>query len=430
MPDASKILAALNSPAAKKILAGLYGSQPVRLEHQLDRYRGLVSRFDTLFPKKEDVLLFSAPGRTEVGGNHTDHNAGRVLAAAVDLDLIAVVAKNEHGTITIHSEGYPPDTIKLTDLAMVDSEKYTFTSLVRGICARLGQLGFAIGGFDACITSEIPKGSGLSSSAAFEMLVVKVLNHLNNQDRIDEITQAKIGQFAENRYFGKPSGLMDQTTSSVGGFVTIDFKDFEKPVVKKVAFDFVASGLTLVIVDTGGNHADLNDDYAAVENEMKSVAHALGGKVMRQFTLTDVMDNLTFLRAKVNDRAILRAFHFLEDDLRVVDEVQALENNDTAKFLNLVVASGYSSWMLCQNCYSVSDFADQGITLALTVSERLLKGRGAWRVHGGGFAGTIQAFVPSDLVDRYVSQLCAAFGEKACHTLSVRPVGTTRVAIG
>ena len=430
MPEASQIIAALDSPAAAKVLASIYGDGPAGLERQRERYRGLVRRFTGFFPQAKDILLFSASGRTEVGGNHTDHNAGRVLAAAVNLDLIAAVSKTDHLLITIHSEGYLSSTIDLNELGVFESEKYTFTSLVRGVCARFVQLGYTIGGFDACMTSDVLKGSGLSSSASFEVLVAKVLNDLYNQERIDPITLAKVGQFAENRYFGKPSGLMDQTTSSVGGFVTIDFKDANNPVVKKVNFDFAASGLSLVIVDTGGNHADLNDEYAGIANEMKSVAHALGGKVMRDFTAADVMKNLPFLRTKVNDRAVLRAFHFLDDDLRVVDEVDALEHNDTARFLSLVVESGYSSWMLLQNCYSVKDYGAQGLCVALAVSERLLKGRGAWRVHGGGFAGTIRAFVPADLLDIYVNPMRAIFGAKSCYILSIRQVGATRVDIG
>ena len=429
MPEAAKLLAALSTPTAMKALTNLYGSQPARLERQRERYRSVVTKFSTLFPKEEDIVLFSAPGRTEVGGNHTDHNAGRVLAAAIDLDMIAAMAKNDRGTVTIHSEGYPPDTIKLADLIPVASEKYTFASLVRGVAARMSQLGYAIGGFDACITSEIPKGSGLSSSAAFEVLIARAMNHFYNQDRIEDITLAQIAQFAENQYFGKPSGLMDQTTCILGGFVTIDFKDAAKPVVKKVNYDFATSGYALVIVDTGGSHAELTEDYALVESEMKSVARAMGAKSLRQLSLGQVLESLPYLRSKVNDRAILRAIHFFEDDQRVVDEVKALEGNDFKKFLSLVVASGYSSWMLNQNCYLARNPTEQGIPVALSVSERILQGRGAYRVHGGGFAGTIQVFVPNDMLDAYVTQIRNIFGEKSCHILSTRQPGTVRVAL-
>jgi len=428
MPEAAKLLAALSTPAATKTLSGLYGSQPARLERQKERYYSVVTKFNTLFPKENDVVLFSAPGRTEVGGNHTDHNAGRVLAAAIDLDMIAAMAKNDRNTITIHSEGYPPDTISLADLNPVVSEKYTFAALVRGVAARMSQLGLAIGGFDACITSEIPKGSGLSSSAAFEVLIARAMNHFYNQDRVDDIPLAQVAQFAENQYFGKPSGLMDQTTCILGGFVTIDFKDAARPVVKKVNYDFAASGYALVIVDTGGSHAELSEDYAAVESEMKSVARALGAKSLRQLSLKQVMESLPYLRSKVNDRALLRSIHFFEDDQRVVDEVKALEGDDFKKFLSLVVASGYSSWMLNQNCYLARNPAEQGIPVALAISERILQGRGACRVHGGGFAGTIQVFVPNDLLNAYVSQIRSVFGEKSCHILSIRQSGTVLVS--
>jgi galactokinase len=423
MPHAKATLAALDSSAARSALSRLYGSQPARLQHQLKRYSNLVSQFDSIFPARKNIGLFSAPGRTEVGGNHTDHNAGRVLAAAVDLDLIAVASRNERGEVSIYSEGYPPDTIRLSNLSALEEEKYTFASVVRGIVARFRQLGFAAGGFDACITSEVPKGSGLSSSAAFEMLVARILNHIYNDDIVDEITLAKVGQFAENHYFGKPSGLMDQTTSAVGGFVTIDFGDAENPLVEKVSFDFARSGLDLVIVDTGSSHADLNDEYAAAANEMRAVAGALGQTVMRQVSETELLANLPYLRKQVSDRAILRAFHFLDDNQRVLDQVKALQKNDTAKFLRLVIASGRSSWMLLQNCYTNKDPSSQGIPLALAVSERILKGRGAWRVHGGGFAGTIQAFVPHERVEKYVQQMKVLFGEHACHILSIRPAG-------
>ena len=429
MAKAARILEALNTEKAEKALTKLYGSKPAGLRRQRQRYADLIESFTSLFPGKDDIQMFSTPGRTEVGGNHTDHNAGRVLAAAVDLDAIAAVAKNEAGIIRVQSEGYPQSIINISELSVVEGEKYTSSALVRGVCARMKQLGYNIGGFDAYVTSNVLKGSGLSSSAAFEVLVATLLNHLYNDDKIDDISVAQISQYAENNYFGKPCGLMDQTTCAVGGFVTIDFKDFKNPVVKKVAFDFAASGFSMVIVDTGGNHADLNDDYAALEHEMKDVARAFGGRVLRQFSQEKVLNDIPYLRSKVSDRAILRALHFYGDDQRVVDQVEALEKNDFNRFLNLVIESGYSSWMLCQNCYSNKHIEEQGISVALAVSENLLKGRGAWRVHGGGFAGTIQAFVPGDLLGRYIDRLRSIFGENSCHELMIRPAGTTRVTI-
>jgi galactokinase len=423
----SEIQSALQSGNFDGLLAKLYGSESANLDYQHRRYARLLELFRARFPQRDQVELFSTPGRTEVGGNHTDHNAGRVLAAAVNLDDLAVAARNETGVITLQSEGYPDSIIDTRQLEIVECERYTTAALIRGVCARLHQLGYRVGGFDACVTSDVLKGSGISSSAAFEVLVCTILDSLYNRGRLDPILNAQICQYAENQYFGKPCGLMDQMSCAVGGFVTIDFKDFAHPLVRKVDFDFAASGCSLVIVDTGGNHADLTEDYAAVEHEMKSVAHALGGQVLREFSRQKVLDETASLRTQVSDRAILRALHFYADDQRVVEEVAALEANDFPRFLELVVESGLSSWMFNQNCYSPRNFEVQGIPVALAVSESLLKGRGAWRVQGGGFAGTIQAFVPDELLDSYLQKLRSIFGEKACHQMLIRPDGTTRL---
>jgi galactokinase len=420
---------ALQSRQTREQFEKLYGRKPAALKKQVSRYKDLIGRFTSTFGGQRAVELFSTPGRTEVGGNHTDHNAGRVLAAAINLDIIAAVAKNDDNTIRIHSEGYSPFEIALAELDPVKSEICTAPSLTRGVSARMKQLGYAIGGFDACVSGQVPKGSGLSSSAAFEVLMVTILDHLYNDDKIDTIVNAQMAQYAENHYFGKPCGLMDQTTCAVGGFVTIDFKDFANPIVKKVDFDFSSSGYSLVIVDTGGNHADLTEDYTALENEMKAVAGALGGKVLREFTPEDVFNNIAALRGKVGDRAILRAIHFHGDNQRVVDQVNALERGDVAEFLRLVTESGRSSWMLCQNCYSHKNINQQGISIALAISEEILRGKGAWRVHGGGFAGTIQAFVPDRLLGEYIGAMQEVFGPESCHELSVRPVGSTVISI-
>lgn len=425
----AQIVDVLQSDRANQVLATLYGSAPAELQKQRGRYSQTIEQFTRVFPRATEIELFSAPGRTEVGGNHTDHNAGRVLAAAVDLDIIAAVSRNEDGVVRVRSETYPAGDVKIDELAVIESEKFTSTALIRGVCARLKQLGYEIGGFDAYTTSNVPEGSGLSSSAAFEVLVVAILNELFNAGRVDPVLAAQIGQYAENFYFGKPCGLMDQTTCAVGGFVTIDFADFDSPVVRKVEYDFAASGYSLVIVNTGGSHADLHSDYIALENEMKDVARALGGEVLREFTKKDVLDRVSYLRSKVSDRAILRALHFFGDDQRVVDQVQALESNDFGHFLDLVIESGRSSWMLCQNCYSCSNVEQQGISLALAVTGDTLAGRGAWRVHGGGFAGTIQAFVPGDLLDPYVEQMWAIFGQDSCHALMIRPAGAVRLRV-
>jgi len=413
----------MDDGSADAVLAALYSD----VNAAGNRLRGLIGHFQRAFPEAQEVSVFSTPGRTEVGGNHTDHNAGRVLAAAVDLDVLAVAAPAQDRRIIVYSEGYPKVEIDLANLEMQAEERYTSSALIRGISARMATLGHQIGGFRAYLTSDVPKGSGLSSSAAYEVMIATILNHLYNAGKIDPVEIAVISQYAENNYFGKPSGLMDQTTCSVGGFVTIDFKDAAHPLVHKLNYDFNQSGYALVIVETGGDHADLNEDYAALAGEMKSVARELGGSVLRQTSKEQVVANLGRLRGAVNDRAILRAFHFFDDDQRVVEQVALLEKGQFETFLKLVVASGRSSWMLNQNCYSSRNPTEQGITLAMAISEVLLGERGAWRVHGGGFAGTIQAFVPREQAADYVEKMKAIFGGTAVYPISIRGAGSIRV---
>jgi galactokinase len=417
----------INSPD-NKVFPDLYGSDIKVLKEQSIRYSSLLDGFIE-FSGADDPLFFSSPGRTEIGGNHTDHNYGRVLAGAVNLDNVAVASVNNSDLIRIESIGYPGFTVSLSDLAFVSSEQHTSASLVRGISARMKELGFKIGGFDAMIDGRVPKGSGLSSSASFEVLIGAIMSHLFNEGKLDPIQNALIGQFAENKYFGKPCGLMDQTACSCGGLVTIDFEDPSNPVVKRVNFDFLATGYSLIITDTGGSHDNLTHEYAAVYNEMKAVALELGANVQRQVTLDSVIDAIPSIRQKTGDRAILRAFHFHGDNERVLKQVETLECSDFRSFLNLVTESGYSSYMYNQNIYTVSNVREQGVALALAISEKLLKGVGAWRVHGGGFAGTIQAFVPSVIVEKYISTLEHAFGEGACHKLFIRQKGAVRVVI-
>lgn len=404
----------------------LYGKDATVLQKQADRYIGLLKKFQSTF-NKDEAEVFSSPGRTEIGGNHTDHNYGRVLAGAVNLDNIAVAAKNTTNIVTIESAGYPKIVVDLSKLTPDKSENYTSESLVRGISARMKELGFEIGGFDACIDGGVPKGSGLSSSASFEVMIGTIVSELFNNGKLDPIQNAIIGQYAENNFFGKPCGLMDQTACSMGGLITIDFEDPSKPIVKKVNFDFVSTGFSLVITDTGGNHADLNDEYASLPTDMKAVAAELGKKVLRQVTLEQVVDIAPKIREKVGDRALLRAYHFLGDNQRVVDQVQALEKNDFKLFLNMVIASGYSSYMYNQNIFPVNNVREQGVSLALALSEMVLKGQGAWRVHGGGFAGTIQAFVPQNLLDKYINTLEHVFGKGSCHNLFIRQKGSVKV---
>ncbi len=404
----------------------LYGTNEEVLKKQAQRYKSLIEKFKNDFGTS-DMMLFSSPGRTEIGGNHTDHNYGRVLAGAVNLDNIAVAAKNNTDIVKIESAGYPAFEVDLTNLSPDKKENYTSVSLVRGISARMKELGFHIGGFDCCIDGAVPVGSGLSSSASFEVLIGAIISHLFNKGKLDAVQNALIGQYAENVFFGKPCGLMDQTACAVGGLVTIDFENPSKPIVKKVNFDFVATGFALVITDTGGNHADLNDEYASLPTDMKAVAAELGAKVLRQVSLEQVLEITPKIREKVGDRAILRAIHFEGDNQRVVEQVAALERNDFKAFLEMVVDSGFSSYMYNQNVYPVNNVKEQGVSLALALSDIVLKGKGAWRVHGGGFAGTIQAFVPKNLLDKYISTLEHVFGKDSCHKLFIRQKGADKI---
>lgn len=404
----------------------LYGQNSELLYQQAIRYTKTLSRFKEVFGEKE-VSVFSSPGRTEIGGNHTDHNHGRVLASAVNLDNIAVAAKNDSNIIRIESSGYQSFEVDLNHLIPNENEFLTSNALVRGINARLKELGYKIGGFDAVIDGCVPKGSGLSSSASFEVLIGAIVSHLFNEDSIDPILNARIGQYAENVFFGKPCGLMDQVACSVGGLVIIDFADVNNPVVKKVDFDFESTGFSLVITDTRGDHTNLNDEYAVLPKEMKEVAAHLGCSVLRETTLEKVMDIAPSIRKKVGDRAILRAIHFECENDRVVDEVAALENNDFKKFLQLVIDSGHSSYMYNQNIYASNNIQEQAVSLGLAYSELVLKGAGAWRVHGGGFAGTIQAFVPENLLEKYITTLNHLFGAGSCHPLFIRQKGVVKL---
>lgn len=406
----------------------LYGTDKEILKNQAERYAALLNDFQKTFGT-DDVQLYSSPGRTEIGGNHTDHNHGRVLAGAVNLDNIAVAAPNGSNIIRIKSVGYPEFQVDISDLAIDESLFYTSGSLVKGICAKMKENGYKTGGFDACIDGRVPKGSGLSSSASFEVLIGAIINELFNENKMSAVENAIIGQWAENNYFGKPCGLMDQTACSVGGLITIDFKDPANPVVKEIDFDFVSTGFSLVITDVGGGHDDAASqaEYASLPTEMKSVAAVLGAKVLREVTLEQIVEKIPEIRKKTGDRAILRAYHFQKDNQRVVDQVAALENNDFKAFLDLVVESGYSSFMYNQNIFDVVHKDEQVVSLALALSEMVLKGKGAWRVHGGGFGGTIQAFVPQENLDEYVETLEHVYGRGSCHKLFIRSKGAVKL---
>jgi galactokinase len=414
--------------SSSKVFEELYGNSEEVLKTQRKRYINLIESFSKSFGNK-DIMLFSSPGRTEIGGNHTDHNYGRVLAGAVNLDNIAVAAKNNSNIINIVSTGYSKFEVNLSNLSPDKNENFTSTALVRGINSKMKELGFKIGGFDCCIDGGVPKGSGLSSSACFEVLIGTIISHLFNNGKLDPVQNAIIGQYSENVFFGKPCGLMDQTACAVGGLVTIDFRDPSNPVVKKINFDFASTGFALVITDTGGNHADLNYEYASIPLEMKAVAGEFGVKVLRQITIEQILERTPEIRNEVGDRAILRAIHFQSDNQRVVDQVAALEKNDFKAFLNMVIDSGFSSFMYNQNIFPVTNVKEQGVSLALALSEIVLKGHGAWRVHGGGFAGTIQAFVPQNLLDKYVDSLEHVFGKGSCHKLFIRMKGADKVEL-
>ncbi|MGQ8335112.1 galactokinase [Sunxiuqinia sp. A32] len=408
----------------------LYGVDAVVLKEQADRYADLMAEFEKTY-SSDNVELFSSPGRTEIGGNHTDHNYGRVLAGAVNLDNIAVAAANGTNTIRIKSAGYPEFQVDLSSLEIDESQFYTSSSLVKGICAKMKENGYEIGGFDACIEGRVPKGSGLSSSASFEVLIGAIVSHLFNDGKMGAVENAIIGQWSENNFFGKPCGLMDQTACSVGGLITIDFEDPSKPIVKEVDFDFVSTGFSLVITDVGGGHYDAASqaEYASLPTEMKAVAAELGVDVLRKVTLEQIVEKIPEIREKTGDRAILRAYHFQGDNQRVVDQVAALENNDFDAFLKMVVESGYSSYMYNQNIFDVVHKDDQVVSLALALSEMVLKGKGAWRVHGGGFGGTIQAFVPQDLLEEYTKTLEHVYGEGKCHKLFIRAKGSIKLEL-
>lgn len=426
MPNLYKTIEELKNGGFAERLKKVYITES-EAEMQTERYISLAKDFEEIFGNKDGIRFFSAPGRTEVGGNHTDHNHGRVLAAGINLDAVAVTAKNDENIVRVKSRGYKMDTVDLSDLCVVDEDMGHSIALVRGMCDGFQKRGYKIGGFDACTVSSVLSGSGLSSSAAFEVLVGTCLNYLYNDGKVDAVTIAQIAQFAENVHFGKPCGLMDQMASSVGGFITIDFADPENPVIDKVDFDFAACGHALCIVDTKGNHADLTDEYAAIRTEMESVASYFGKKVLRETDEAEFYKNISGVREKFGDRAVLRAIHFFCDNARVVSEVEALKNGNFDEFKRLICESGASSYMYNQNVYSVKKPAEQPVALGLAISEQVLKSKGAYRVHGGGFAGTIQAFVPNEMLDTYKNAVESVFGEGSCYVLLIRPLGGTEV---
>lgn len=401
-----------------------------RFEAQQDFYLGRMEDAEKGFADtfgKEAERFFSAPGRTEIGGNHTDHQHGCVLAAAVDLDIFGAAAKNDSRIIRIFSEGYGMEEISLDDLEVKKEEINTTASLIRGVASKITQMGYTLGGLDMYTVSNVLKGSGISSSAAYEVLVGTVINALYCENKLTPVEIAQIGQYAENVYFGKMSGLMDQTASSVGGVVAIDFRDNANPIVRKLDFDFTKAGYALCIIDSGADHADLSDEYSAIPMEMRQVAAHFGKEVLREVALADFLTDMAAVREKAGDRATLRAYHFLKDNQRAIDEATALEAGDFDKFLSLVKESGYSSFMYLQNVYVSGSVEHQEVAYTLAACEAALAGKGAYRVHGGGFAGTIQAFVPQEMLAGFVEQMEKAVGKLRCHVLSIRPAGGTEL---
>lgn len=393
------------------------------------RYIDALSNFLGFYGRRNDVLLFSVPGRSELSGNHTDHNHGCVIAASIDLDIIAVVSPRNDGIIRLKSEGFAQNRVDISEYNKPDPEKYgSSDALIAGMCDGFVRAGYTAGGFDAYTTSSVLKGSGLSSSAAFEVMVGNILNHLHNGGRIDNVEIAKIAQFSENEYFGKPCGLMDQMACAVGGIVAIDFALPNAPVIEKLDVDLTRLGYSLCIVDTGGNHADLTDDYASVPAEMKAVAAALGAPYLRDADETALIAGISALRSSCGDRAVLRALHFFGENRRVAAQKSALLAGDIDKYFAEVIASGRSSFCYLQNVYTTKNVREQGLSLALCIAERYLEGkRAAWRVHGGGFAGTIQAYVRTADAPGFRAAMDAVFGTGACVELHIRREGAVRI---
>ncbi len=423
----SQWMAYAQSGAFASRVATLYGAGEGVLAAQQARYGKLVDRFEARFGQpKGELFFFSAPGRTEIGGNHTDHNNGRVLAAAVNLDTVAFVEKTDDGVIVVDSEGFPPITVPIDGLEIREADFGTTLALIRGTAGVMRQMGYTVGGFRATVSSSVLRGSGLSSSAAFEVLIAAILDGLYNGFVVDAKLRAVIAQKVENIYFGKPCGLMDQMASSVGGMVTIDFET-EDAQVEAIACDFAARGYALCVVNTGGNHGDLTDDYAAIRTEMEAVAAQFGKKVLREVPQEQVEANIGRLRSAVGDRAVLRALHFYDDNARVLEEVAAIRGGDLPAFFDAVKRSGDSSWKLLQNVYARPN--QEQMAMGIELSRRFLAGAGAQRVHGGGFAGTIQAYVPLERLDDYIAMIEGAFGKGSCTPLMIRPEGAVMMPL-
>ena len=423
----AELKAAVLGGAFDQRFAYIYGDAAVQAQKM--RYAAAIDAFVDLYGSDREAALYSVAGRSELSGNHTDHNHGCVVAASIDLDIIAIASPSESSVIRVKSEGFPEDVVDIsTFTAPREFPKGHSDELIAGMAAGFRKEGYKVGGFDAYTTSNVLKGSGISSSAAFEDMIGNILNHIYNEGKIDNVEIAKLSQYAENQFFGKPCGLMDQVACAVGGIVAIDFADPSKPVIDKIDFDITAAGYNLCIINTGGNHADLTDDYAAIPAEMKSVAAYFGKKVLRETDEETVISAIPALREQLGDRAVMRALHFFEENRRVAKQKDALCAGDLDAFFENVIASGRSSFCYLQNVFTPKNVNEQGVSLALCVAEKLLAGKkAAWRVHGGGFAGTIQAFVPADYVEEFRRKMDAALGDGHCMVLRIRPVGAVRI---
>ena len=408
--------------------AHIYGEAAV--EQQKARYLAAIDEFAAIYGAGREITLYSVAGRSELSGNHTDHNCGCVVAASIDLDIIAVASKRDDNVIAIKSEGFPEDVVDFSKYnAPVESKFGSSESIIAGMVQGFLKDGYAVGGFDAYTTSNVLKGSGLSSSAAFEDMVGNILSHMYNDGKVDNVEIAKLAQYSENVFFGKPCGLMDQVACAVGGIVAIDFKDPKAPIINKVDFDISAEGYNLCIVNTGGNHADLTDDYASVPAEMKSVAAYFGKSVLREVDENEFLANIAALRESVGDRAVLRALHFFGENKRVAAQKAALDAGELDAYFAEVISSGKSSFCYLQNVYTTKNLKEQGLSLALCLAEGYLSDKkAAYRVHGGGFAGTIQAYVPMADVDGFRALMDGVFGEGKCIVLRIRPEGAVRIA--
>ena len=398
----------------------IYGGDKNSIEEAYLRLSSVLEHFQKI-EKSDNARIFSASGRTELSGNHTDHNNGNVLTASINLDKLALVSKREDNKIIVYTDGIDnPDSIDINNLEIDKKEFGKSTALIRGVCAGLINSGYKIGGFTAFLNNKVLMGSGLSSSASFESLICEILNALYNDDKIEKTEIALIGQFAENIYFGKPCGLMDQMGCSVGGIISIDFKNPKSPQIEKVEYDFEKSGYALTIVDAKGDHSSLTGEYAAIREEMNAIAKYFSKEVCRDITKEELISNVPKIREKIGDRAILRAYHFITENERVINQINALKNNDIKKYLNLMNESGLSSFMYLQNCFSITSSKNMGVALALTLTKDFLNGDGACRVHGGGFAGTIQSLIPLNRVEEYTKLMNSIFGEKSAIKIKVR----------